>query len=278
MIRNSITGLAAVICLALFATPGVAQPIDTERVAALANLLLDTGADGAALGDLAASDAHAAGTMQALGPERSAILREAWTVAFAEGRLRADVVDYIASRESSLAASEGLAWLRRPEVSRATDRMRAGTGPAFDAEFGRWVTSLEDDDVDTQRAHHVTVIAERSGEDRVGDMVMKLAEASLRGAHAAAPRSGRPSVDAAVDRLRSLSETITTQAVTQNQLYLYYVLRDLSFDELEAYADALSTPAGRWYVQTMHSAFAHAIDRAATRLVRETESATAALR
>ena len=270
--------VVTVAALVLFAGAATAQPVDTERVSALAVLLLDIGADGAALADLAESEAHDQATLQALGPERSAILREAWTSAFAEEQLRKDVVDHIASRESAVDAAEGVAWLRRPEVARATDKMRSGTGRSFEAEFGRWVMGLEDDDVDAERVHHIAVIAERSGEDRVGAMVMKLAEASLRGAHAVAPRSGRPSLDAALGRLSSLAPTITTQAVTQNQLYLYYVLRDLSLRELEAYADALDSRAGQWYVRAMHSAFAHAIDRGSERLVREADAATTSLR
>lgn len=272
--RNALSGL---LLLSFFAV-AQAQPVDTERISAVALALLDTGADGAALAELANAEAQSAGMLDDLGPERSGALRDAWGTAFGVDLLRQDVVNHIARRESAIQAAEALAWLRKPEVMRATSRMREAVGQEFDNRFGRWMATLDEAEIDRERVELAALISRRSGEERVGEIVMMLAEAGVRGAHAVIPRDGRPSLDRALRGLRELGATIEAQAVTQNQLYIYYVLRDLSPNELQAYAEALDSPEGRWYVRVIGDAFVHAIDEATERLVTEAQSAASAIR
>lgn len=258
--------LALVVPIFWLAGPITAQPVDTDRITQLVEEMLDTGADGAALADLAQTTTPTDGADQ-LGTDRTERLQRAWHTAFAERALRADVATFIAERESANSVSAAVDWLRAPVVSRVTSRMREATGTEFDRAFGQWIASLRDDELDTERLSRIVLISERSGEERVGDVVLGIAEASVRGAHAVAAAGDRPDLSEALDRLNTLGPTLTAQAIVQNQLYLYYVLRDLPVSDLDAYADALASPAGRWYVSTMADAMTHAIEQAGGRLL-----------
>ncbi len=256
----------------------VAQPVDRERIERLAVQLLDQGADGAALAELGRADDHTAEVFEQLGPEYSSIVREGWQSAFSEERLRRHVVDYFARNASATSAESALQWLQQPEVRRATQRMRDGTGPDFNRQFGEWAIALTDDDVDDQRLELITMVSERSGQETVGQIVMTMAEAGVRGGHAVAPRTGRLSLDDALGQLRALGPTIEAQAISQNRLYLYYVLRDLTPAQLNAYAEALNTTAGRWYVRNMAQAFLYALDQATDEMVANVQAAAPARR
>lgn len=264
--------------LLLLAVPALAQS-DAERTRLLAEQLLDAGADGAALGQLAASGAEQSlGSLPQLDDRRTAALSAAWREAFREEALREDVVAHFAQRHQTLQVAEGLAWLRRPEVARATREMREQSGPAFDAAFAEWVTSITAESLNRARLERIARISDRSGEARVGETVTTMLELGIRAGDRIAPRGGgRVSLDEALGRLRELGPTLGQQAVMQNQLYLYYVLLDLSVRDLDAYAEALNEPAGRWYIDAMHGALDHALDQAGQRFLAETSRRAAAL-
>jgi hypothetical protein len=183
--------------------------------------------------------------------------------------VRADIAGHIARRENLLDIRAAVECLRSPVVTRATRPMRAASGSDFEAAFGQWMASIQQDQLDPERLQRIVLISDRSGEDRIGEIVTGLAEASIRGAHAAAPPRTRPPLDHALGEFRALAPTLTMQATVQNQLFLYYVLRDLSLRELDAYAAALEAAPGRWYVRVMGDAMRHAINRATERLVDE---------
>jgi hypothetical protein len=257
----------------LFCTASaLSQPIDRDRLRSIAEQLLDAGADGVALAELGKVAARGE-TVQSLGAERTALLQRAWNDAFANQRLRDDVTSFIAARETPTEASRGLEWLRLPAVARVTSLMRAASGDDFDRAFGQWTASLGEDDLDLARLERIADISRKSGEERIGTVVLALAEAGIRGAHAAAHRGDRPSLPDALQRLRELGPTLTAQAQIQNQLYLYYVTRGLSMDQVQAYAEALDSPPGRWYVRVMADAIGHAVDAATTRLVDQANAA-----
>lgn len=265
--------------LALFlAGAALAQPVDTDRIARLAEQLLDVGADGAALKTLADADHQSLQALEALGPDRADALRYAWNAAFSEEALRHDVVQAIASRENASDAEAALAWLRRPEVAAATGLMRRHSGPEGDRAFATWATSLREGAIDERRAEIVASISERSGEGRSGDLVITLAEIGLRGGHAAAPPASRPPLADPLSHFQELAPTIRDQAVSQNRLYLYFVLRDLPLSDLQAYAAALDQRPGRWYVRAMHDALQHAVEQAGDRLVAQVEQRVAGMR
>jgi hypothetical protein len=269
--------LAAPLAL-LLAAGALAQPVDTDRIARLAEQLLDTGADGAALKTLADADHQSLQALEALGEARADALRDAWNAAFAEAALRDDVVAAIASRESAAEVEAALRWLGQPEVAAATGLMRSHSGPEGDRAFARWATTLSDGDIDERRAEVIASISERSGEGRSGDLVISLAEIGLRGGHAAAPPNSRPPLADPLNHFHDLAPTVRDQAISQNRLYLYFVLRDLSIPQLQAYAAALDQRPGRWYVRAMHDALQHAVDQAGQRLVAHVEQRVAGLR
>lgn len=264
--------LILLLSIAALSAVAAAQPVDERRLAQLAQELLDAGADGAALAELATPPPQA-DLEERLGSARAAALREAWQQAFATERVRADIASHIARHHALREIRAALEWLRDPAVTRATHPMRAATGRDFERAFGQWIATIQQDRLDAERLRRVTLISERSGEARIGEIVTALAEASIRGAHAAAPPRNRPPLEKTLAEFRALAPTLSMQAVIQNQLFLYYVLRDLSLGELDAYAAALDTPPGQWYVRVMAEAMRQAIAEATERLVSEARQA-----
>lgn len=239
--------------------------------ARLAGQLLDIGADGEALRVLGSGDPQADGATAALGAERSRILSQGWSAAFREDLLRADVIASISQAESPSSIQVGIDWLRTPEVSRVTERLRRLAGQEGDRAFLEWLAGLNESSLDRERSEIIAQISERSGETDAGEVVLALAEAGIRAGHAAAPPADRPSLSETLDHFHVMSETIGIQSLAQNRLYLYFVLNDLTLAQLRAYADALNQPGGRWYVRVMNDALLHAIHQATNRLVTNVE-------
>lgn len=257
-----------ILALGLVLAPSAAAQSDAAR---LASQLLDAGADGEALRVLGSGDPQVGGATGALGPERTRVLTESWNTAFQEELLRADVITSITQSESAASIQTGINWLRTPEVSRVTDRLRRLAGHEGDMAFLEWITGLDENSLDSQRSEVIAQINEASSEIGAAEVVLALSEASIRATHAAAPPADRPSLAEALDHFHAMSETISMQALGQNRLYLYFALNDLSIEQLRAYAAALQQPGGRWYVRVMNDALLYSIHQATNRLVTNVE-------
>ena len=225
----------------MLATPVAAQ----SDAARLVDQILDVSADGEALRVLGSDNSQIGGAAEALGPERARILVEAWSASFREDLLRADIITSITQSESVSSIETGLAWLRTPEVTLVTDRFRRMIGAEGDMAFLEWLSGLDENSLDQQRAEIISQISEYSSETGAVEAILALTEASIRAAYAAAPPANRPSLDEVVDHFHVVRETIGMQSLAQNRLYLYFVLNDLSIEQLRAYAAALQQPGGR---------------------------------
>jgi hypothetical protein len=257
--------IASLLLLSLLvATSAHAQ--SGQSSTALAERLMDLGADGIAIAQMAAPPEDALAALETQQPEVAALFRRAWREGFGNGRLRTDVVHHLASRNTTGQIEAAQAWMRRPAVQQAVTAFRRTMRPEEEAALQQWAARLTERDLDRARVDRVARIVERSGGvQRSVELALRASEASLRAAAAMEGPTAQAELPNLLREVEASRDRLTVALEIQSRVFVYYALRDVSLADLDAYAQELHRPEGRWYVGAMLDAMDYALTRAMER-------------
>lgn len=188
--------------------------------------------------------------------------------AYGETRLKAEILADLRANWNPTLAAEALTWLRSPVGRQVIQMEERASTPEAERALEKFAVSLASTPPDPKRLAAVRRLDQATRTtDMSVEIMTTMARAIVRGAAAAQPGPASMGdfdreIAAQQPAMRKAAETYTLTAF----LYTY---RDLSPQELAEYLAFFDSPGGKWYQQTVGSAFQGAVEKASERFAAE---------
>lgn len=189
-------------------------------------------------------------------------------MAYAETRLKAEILADLRTSWNPTLAAEALTWLRSPTGRKVIQMEERASTPESQRAVESYAASLASTPPDSKRLAAMRRLDQATRATDISVAIMStMARAIIRGAAAAQPGPAsmgdfEREIAAQQPAMRRVAETYTLTAF----LYTY---QELSPQELAAYLAFFDSPGGKWYQQTVGSAFQGAVEKASQRFAAE---------
>lgn len=189
--------------------------------------------------------------------------------AYGAARMKSEILADLRQRWNPALASEALKWLRSPTGRRVIQMEEAASKPEAQAALESFAATLATHPPEAQRVEAMRRLDRATRATDISLSIMTaLARAIAHGAAATQPGPASPGeIDAAIDRQQA---AMRKSVEGYNLVSFLHTYRDLTSDQLGEYLKFFDSPAGKWYSQTVGSAFERAMESASERFAAET--------
>lgn len=188
--------------------------------------------------------------------------------AFGAPRMKNEILADLRKSWNPALASEALKWLRSPTGRRVIQMEEVASKPEAQAALESFAATFATKPPDAQRVEAMRRLDRATRATDLSLSIMStLARAIAHGAAATQPGPASPGeIDAAIDGQQAAMRKAIEGYTLVSFLHTY---RDLPSDQLAEYLRFFDSPAGKWYSQTVGSAFARSMESASERFAAE---------
>lgn len=264
--RNTLAGLACALTMALGAG---AYAQSAEALADAQRVMTRSGMAVALRGFTAQVENGLRHTTAGLEAELLPPLRRAVLEAFRPDRLREDITTLVAQKLIREDMQAAVRWLETEAGRRVTLAEELGSAVQDEARFAAYVEALKNRPLSAERSGLIEEVISAAGAVGTAAATQQaIALGIARGLDALRPEEKRLGEAAIRGRLRQAMppERLRSGLARQLSMLFAYVYRDVSDDDLRAYARFLNSSAGKRYQYGMNAAFMEGLERASQRV------------